>query len=249
MKEDTISLIQQFKIIQNSGWIPSMRKGPGGCGYTFEKLIGKNENNFEIPDFGTIEIKTRFSKTNTPISLFTASPDGDIVYPIETLQHEYGYPDKEYPQFKVLNIEVFATKYTVLGVDKLFKLEVDRNNEVVRLNAIYKGKNESYITWSFYILEKKLQSKLEYIALILADYNYIKGKSYYKYNSISFYQLRGFKTFISLIEQGKISIKFKIGVFKSGKRFGKRHDRGTAFSIYMQDFDSLYKKINIEEFC
>ena len=36
-----------------------MRDGPGGVGYTFENLLGKAEENFPIPDFKGIEIKTK----------------------------------------------------------------------------------------------------------------------------------------------------------------------------------------------
>ncbi len=58
------------------GWIESKRKGTTGIGYTFETLLGKEEESFPIPDYGSIEIKTRYRNAKFPITLFNATPDG-----------------------------------------------------------------------------------------------------------------------------------------------------------------------------
>lgn len=243
MEKDIILLTKEFQRIKNMGWIHTMRKGNTGVGYTFEKLIGKEEENFEIPDFGKIEIKTKCSGEDFPISLFTASPDGDIVSPIERLQEKYGYPDRDYPQFKVLNIPITTKEYTNLGNYKFFKLRVNRKEEKVELISIYKGKMEIFISWSFYILEKKIASKLKCLAIVEASKKTLASGDYYKYEKINFYKLTSFDEFINLIEAGKITIKFKISIYKKGPKLGKRHDRGTSFSIYAQDLNLLYKRI------
>ena len=56
MKNNTFEEI--FKQIKEKGWIQSKRKGPTGIGYTFEELLGKQEDNMPIADFQGIEIKT-----------------------------------------------------------------------------------------------------------------------------------------------------------------------------------------------
>ena len=45
------TLLQKFEEIKEMGWIKSLRKGPTGIGYTFEKLIGKDEDSLCCPDF------------------------------------------------------------------------------------------------------------------------------------------------------------------------------------------------------
>ena len=57
-------LNNKFNSIKNMGWIQSIKKGSSGIGLTFEHLIGINENEFEIPDFNGIELKTKRSKSN-----------------------------------------------------------------------------------------------------------------------------------------------------------------------------------------
>ena len=59
-----MSLHKKFLTIKKQGWIKSMREGATGVGYTFETLLGKQEDYFPIPDYEGIEIKTMryFSK-------------------------------------------------------------------------------------------------------------------------------------------------------------------------------------------
>ena len=64
MIDDLVSLRSKFEMIKNAGWIMSMRDGTTGIGYTFECLLGKEEESFPIPDYGTIEIKPSRSNIN-----------------------------------------------------------------------------------------------------------------------------------------------------------------------------------------
>jgi len=61
----SIALLQQkFKIIKQKGYIKSVRRGSTGIGATFESLLGKHEESFELPDFHGIEIKQEESIVN-----------------------------------------------------------------------------------------------------------------------------------------------------------------------------------------
>ena len=92
------------------------------------------------------------------------------------------------------------------------------------------------------MLNERINLKLKNLAIVKAENMKIKGIEYFKYNKINFYQYKNFNTFISLLEKGKINITFMIGIYKSGKRFGQTHDRGTAFTIKEKDIDLLYDK-------
>ena len=58
MNYDEKLLYKEFLKIKKKGWIKTMKKGYGGVGYTFERLLGKEVDSFRIPDFHGIEIKT-----------------------------------------------------------------------------------------------------------------------------------------------------------------------------------------------
>ena len=51
---DFIEFKKVFNEVKKKGWVKSLRKGDTGVGYTFETLIGKEEENFPIADYGSI---------------------------------------------------------------------------------------------------------------------------------------------------------------------------------------------------
>ena len=57
-------------------------------------------------------------------------------------------------------------------------------------------------------------------------------------------KLRGFDSFIDLIDKGIIEITFKIGMHKFGNKVGKPYDHGTDFSIKVSNLDLLYDKLS-----
>ena len=75
----------------------------------------------------------------------------------------------------------------------------------------------------------------------------VNNEGYYHYNKINIYKLKDFDTFLKLIDDGIIDITFKIGVFKDGKRKGGVYDRGTDFSIGINNLNLLYEEINFKE--
>ena len=50
MKEITI-LKREFRKIKKMGWVRSVDEGKGSVGLTLEKLLGKEKENFEFPDY------------------------------------------------------------------------------------------------------------------------------------------------------------------------------------------------------
>jgi hypothetical protein len=238
-------LYNEFLKIKKMGWIKSKRKGTTGIGYTFETLLGKKEENFSIPDFNEIEIKTmkKYGKGN--IKLFNLTPDGDYLYPIERIIKKLGYPDKEYPEYKVINTKTNAIEYTKIGYYKKIILEVDRKNEKISLKGINnEGINKNIdVSWSFKSLEERINIKLTYLAIIKAEYKIINNEEYFYYNQIKFYELKDFETFINLIEDGTINLTINIGIFKTEDKLGKMHNHGIGFSIEEKNIEKLYRKI------
>lgn len=247
MDNKLLKLNNKFRKINNMGFIRSMRRGTTGVGYTFENLLGKPEENFPIPDFNDIEIKTLREKSSAKIHLLNITPDGDYLYPIKRIQSMLGYPDKNNPKYKVFNVDVCANEFKSIGYYKKIKLVVNRHNKKLDMVAINnKGENLNLnISWSFKLLEERLNLKLKILAVIMAESKFINESEYFYYKNISYYKLKDFDTFLNLIEKGIIIITFKIGVFKSGKRIGQIHDRGTSFSIRKEDINLLYEIISL----
>lgn len=242
MEEEFQLLQKKFNDIKSLGWICSKRKGPTGIGKTFEELLGKEEESFNFPDFYGIEIKTKRYSTGQPFGLFSAEPDGEKMFEGERIRLNYGYPDRRFPQFLVFNCSVSAKKKTKLRTH-YFTIEVDRIKEKIYL-IVFNSKQEiidKKTSWNFELLKEMLERKLKYLAIIKAYNKFENGSEYFKYHSMQTFKNVNFQKFINLIEQGKIFINFKIGVFTGEYRFGKPHNHGTGFNIYERDIKCLYE--------
>ena len=245
MKDDIKLLKIKFNEIQKLGWIESNTSNSGNMGIMFEKLVGIPTNEFEIPDFGSIEIKTKSKSKYEYVTLFNCVPTGPHYHEVERIKDSFGYPDSELRAFKVFNGEVFCNKLTKIGSKFYFKLNIYKRIKRIAL-CVYNNEKkiiEESTYWDFDVLEEKLNRKLSYLALIGVTKKIVNKKKFFKYNTLNFYKLKDFDTFVDLMEQGVIKIIFKIGVFKDAKRIGKIHDRGTAFSIEEKSINKLFDSI------
>lgn len=238
-----------FKDIKNkikpNEWIISKHKGRGAVGLTLESLLNKEIENFELPDYNGVELKAKYSKRNTHITLFSATPDS-YLFEIKRLQKQYGYPDNELPQFNVFNISVYGNRYIKLN-NNYFKLYVDYKNKKVILR-IYDNKLQivdEFVSWTFDLLKEKLERKLKYLVLVHANRKFEHNDVLFKYNNVAFYELKSFNDFIHLIDNGVIKITFKIGVYKSKYRYGQIYDHGTSFSIDECNISRLFDVVDI----
>lgn len=243
--KNILELNKKFKEIKNKGWIQSTINGNSSIGRTFETQIGNNENSLEIPDYKGIEIKTKISKKNIFITLFNCKPEGLYYKETERLKNAYGYYNFKSKEYKVLNNSIYCKKETIIGENYKFKLNVDRKNEKIYL-YIYDINNlliENNTYWDFDVLKEKLYRKMKYLAYVKGIKKYTKDGIYFKYKKINFYKLKNFEEFIKMIEQDKIRITLKIGVYKRGKKKGKTYDHGTGFDICEKNILDLYDEI------
>lgn len=240
MKEDILELNTLFLKIKAKGWIKSLRNGTTGIGYTFEKLINKDEDQLQKPDFGSIEIKTYRNSSTKRIHLFATVPDGDEEEPLKKVLHEIGYPSKYDKNKLICNITLNSRRITQVGLYKKIIIENDyfRNKLVVK--ASKNGKDLGLdISWSHNKIRNVINNKIRYLALINADSKIENGVEYFKYQDIHFYQIKGYYTFLNLIDKGFIELSFQL----VEKDNGQVKDRGSNFSIYAKHINMLYDEI------
>lgn len=244
MNKELRKLYAIFLRIKEIGFIKSKRKGPTGVGYTFEVLIGKKEDDLPIPDFYGIEIKTVIYNRRRKIHLFNLTPDGDFLFPIKRIIEKLGYQDRTFKECKIFNATVNTIDYTFVR-NNMLKLKVNKEQEKLELLAStrYGEDININISWSYSMLKDTLLLKLNKLAIVKAKHEIKNDEDYFLYNYITFYQLKGFEKFIELLDKGIISITFNISVYKSGKKIGKIHDRGTNFFIMEKDIEMLFDHI------
>lgn len=241
--ENIRKLQKEFKRIKEMEYVKTVRNGSTGVGATFEKLLGKEEESFEIPDYYGIEIKTRRAYSKAYITLFNCVPTGSSFHETKRLRDTYGYPCKNDKNLKELYAEIFANETVKVGLWHYFRIKVDKQNKKLILE-IYNYKNQlidDTTYWDFDILKEKLERKLQILALVKAWTNRINGIEYFKYYKMNIFILKEFTDFIDAIEKGKIKISFKIGSYSDEKRYGNVNEHGVGFSIKEENiFDIFY---------
>lgn len=235
-------LLDKLKSIKKNGWAAAAYNRYSSVGVTFEKLLGKPIESFEIPDYKGIEIKTKLSDDRPYITLFNATPDS-YLYEIKRIHLMYGYPDKKNSKYKVFNMSI-SNKHK-LGNLYLFEIVVDREKSCVQMIVRDLGLNiiDKATSWSFDMLEEKLNRKLKYLLVVKAKRRFFNGDLYFKYEDAKLYSCKDFEHFLKAIENGHIRITFKISVFRSGKRIGQIHDHGTGFDIHINYLEKLFDYI------
>lgn len=245
MNSDILALKEKLDKIKNLGWIECKNKNKSVTGKTLENLLEINPDNFEIPDYNTIEIKSKVSKRENYIDLFCATPDS-YVLEIKRLYDKYGYLDSN--NYKILNFVLYGEFLKPINNEYSAKLRIDYKNKKVIMETYNKDNEliDNLSSWSFELLEEKLCRKLNYVCLVEGDKKFSHNVLYVRYDKYKFYKLKKFSNFIRLLKRGQIRISFTLGVYKSGSKSGKMHDHGTQFSIRKENIKLLFDEIELE---
>lgn len=123
----------KFNEVKNMGYIKTMRKGSTGVGYTFETLLGKNENTYQKPDFAMFEIKTLRESSKRNIHLFNATPKSDNTPVIKNIISKFGYPKKNNKNLKCFNISLNSKDFVNIGNGKRAKISIEQDRQKIEL--------------------------------------------------------------------------------------------------------------------
>lgn len=238
MKENFKILRQKFNNIKQTGEIKPLRKGSTGIGYTFETLIEKKEDAKPIADYKGIEIKTKLGYSKSALTLFNCIPLRNNESAIKYIMKNYSWPFKN--NMLSFSNEI-STKFNNKNIDYKFKLKIKYNKKKIVMNAYKHNKFiEEVCYWEFQTLERKLKTKLNYLAIIIA-YPYKKNNElYYKYLKMTTYKLKSFYSFLQLINTEKIKIHFYI----KQNRNDIIENHGVAFKIKNEYIEELFTKLN-----
>ena len=242
IEESIRELKNKFRKISNMGYVKTIREGSTGIGATFESLLGKEEESFEIPDYYGIEIKTRRAYSKAYITLFNAVPTGSSFHETKRLRDKYGYPNKIDKNLKRLYADIYCNRIIKVGLWYYFELRIDKEkNKLILIVYDHNKKQIDNTTyWDLDILKEKLERKLQVMALIKAWTNKIDGCESFKYYKINFYILKPFDNFIAALNNSKIKITLKIDSYTDEKRYGKVNEHGVSFSISEYDLTDIF---------
>lgn len=128
-------LYERFKFIKNQGYIKGKsQRSRGNSGLTFEKLLGKENNGFQIADYDGIEIKVKNNKwySYRYLTLFNLVPSNCFGMGLKKIRQNYGITDKYYNDINILMGPVFANKKTIIN-GYIFQLQIEYEKQKIYL--------------------------------------------------------------------------------------------------------------------
>ncbi len=246
MQDAEKKLIEKFREIKAKGWLETTRHGDQCLGNAFEDFIGKEEDNKSEADFYGIELKVHRNVTQSMVSLFSKAPSfpkGVNTY----LRETYGVIESKYNK-RVLNTTISGAKENSHRGGHNFMLVVDREKERIYIQIRETASNtiiDNEIYWSFGVLSKALEKKISKIAILYGDEKDENGKHFVRYTEMRIIEGLTIEGLIKSIEDGKLLVDIRIGVYFSGKNAGKTHDHGTAFRMHLNDLLTLYGAVKV----
>ncbi len=222
-------VITKLRKIKNKGFIPSLRRGSTGIGYTFEIIFGVQENNIPIPDIGgRVEIKTIRRDSQSLITLFTFNRGVWHIDQKELIKN-YGYIDEK---------GRYALKNTVFygrPIPQGICLDINENNHTIHLVDL--NTQKILAIWDIYVIVGKFMTKLSRLLLVIADRKLEQGKEYFSYNEAYLLTEPSPRSFLKAFKNSLIGIDIRMHL----KETGTVRNRGTAFRIKEKDLKELYE--------
>ena len=250
IKNSIAELKEKFNKIKSDGYVKGvMQNNKGNAGLTFERLIGKFNDNFQVADYNGVEIKVKnnfsFKNKYKYISLFSLVPSNCFGFELKRIRESYGMPDKDFPSVKVLMKSFYTNMKVKAESGYSFKINVRYSEKRIYL-YVYNKHNilvDKSVYWDFIDINDTLNRKLKYLSFVKYNSKLINGEKYFHYNEIKFYKFKGIDKFFEELENGNIRIYFCLGVYKSGFKKGLEHDHGVTFGIKESDLCKLYEEV------
>jgi hypothetical protein len=228
LSSSVIRLKEKIEEVMQRGWVPTLRGGDTGVGFTLETCLGIAANSSRNPDFEGIEIKAKRGSGNNLQTLFGKSPDWSRSTAKSTreLVNDYGYYDDKGRK------SLYCTVNTSPN-NQNFALRVLAEEELVSASV---GKT-SVLCFPYADLRSSLELKHQETFFVTAETSRRNGLEYFRYNSIVYCRNASFSAFIEGILLHKITLDLTAHIRESGKS----KDHGYLWRSSSNYIPSLYK--------
>lgn len=201
-------LLARFDSFRNE-WVDGLRTGDTGLGYTFETLMGVDENNDKKADFLGIELKTKLKKTPNraegKTNLFQEAPEWLARMATRDRIRQIGKR----------NDEGRWTCYSAVTVEQnnlgLYLLPRDADS---RVNL--RKRDEPIGFWPYKTLEKRLAEKHSRAVFVKAEAGSERGRVRYRYGELVYCERPRVENFVQLVRSGDVLFEFTMSEKEDG---------------------------------
>jgi hypothetical protein len=224
-------LLNEFDRVRDDGWVNSLREGDTGIGYTFETLLGIEENNEKVADFKGIEIKCKSLKEGAlaaggKINLFQHGPEW-----IEKLSSKQRIRQigKEGADGLYSCHSQVTTNVNNLGLSLMISSAAQKID--LRKSADGIG------YWTFESLGRRLAEKHSRAVFIKASIRKKESKSQFRYDELVYCERPSIDRFMNLVGSRNIVFEFLM----SEKSNGTVRNHGYPWRLTREEFlDQLF---------
>ncbi len=230
-------LVARLAAITQLGYLPSLRRGDTGVGFTLESALGIAANSSRSPDFMGIEIKSsRSNKTaalrgvsSKRVTLFAKTPSWGPNESRRGLLDRHGYFDSDGRWS--LYMSIYAGRPNPQG------WRLVPQEERGRLASQRFERDE--VWWPYSDLEAALTAKHKQSAFVTAHAVVRDGREHFWYDHVTMCQSPNIKNLLSIIAERDLSVDFAIHRLPDG---GAR-DHGFLFRTTEAQLPRLFDEV------
>lgn len=207
--ETLTELAALFDDVRAQGWIESLRVGSTGVGYTFETLIGIEENNKQEADYKGIEVKCKHKKeaggASGKINLFQKVPKWSEKLTTKERIRQIG---------SIADTGRFGchSQVTTKANNLALKLSVDEVEK--RIDLLKRVEVLGY--WPYRVLENSLAKKHSRAVFVKADVRKTENKIFFRYDELIYCEQPSMRNFVRLIEDRDLVFEFMMSEQENG---------------------------------
>lgn len=207
-----VELVARLRRIRNLGYVPTMRQGDTGVGFTLEALLGIEANSSKAPDFFGIEIKcSRISPTGRhrgqKQTLFSLVPTWDAAATDRgDLVRRFGYIDKQRSRQSLYCTVTNAANS--LGWSLI-------EDEVT--SRILVAKNGLHVaSYPYEEVRSALEKKHRFTMFVGAQTEVVSGVEHFHFDTFAVARKATMGRFLALQRTGKLGLDFAIHLRADG---------------------------------
>ncbi|MGB7921791.1 MAG: MvaI/BcnI family restriction endonuclease [Pyrinomonadaceae bacterium] len=216
---------EKFTEIKRMGWVASKRRSSTGVGYTLETLLGIEENNIALPDFGTVELKSHRVKSTSMVTLFTFDRKVWRMNPLQAVR-KYGTRDANE------RLGLYFTMSPTPTSTGLF-LHIEPETISVRHHS-----GEVVAEWSLEALARQFMKKMPALVLVSALSEMRGDTEYFNYTSARLLERTSPEILREQILAGNVLVDLRVHDRPTSAR-----NRGTGFRARKNSLPLLFSSI------
>ena len=226
--------VQLFDGVASRGFVSSLRAGDTGIGYTFETLVGVEENNDQTADFRGIEIKCKQTKENEgnqgKINLFQKGPRWNRRASGKERVRLLGRPNCDG------HYECHSQVSTTAN-----NLGLKLGSSCEQINLLRNDESIGY--WTHSMLAKRLKEKHSRAVFVKADVRMSAGQQCFHYKELVYCQSPSIDRFVDLVQNRKIVFEFLMSERENGRVRNHGYPWRLTREDYLSDLFSLRVKL------